>query len=87
MTIDKKKEEKMSELLAGAYVTLHQSIQDQKGDTETLKKSSNLATHGCLIISWVWNVFLSEFGDNGVGDDVPSTSDKLHLGSVKDVRS
>ena len=87
MTIDKKKEEKMSKLLAGAYVTLHQSIQDQKGDTETLKKSSNLATHSCLIIGWVLSVLLSEFRDNRVGDNVPSTSDKLHLGSVKDVRS
>ena len=87
MTIDKMKEEKMRELLAGTYVTFHQSIQDQKGDAEMLKKSSNLATHSCLIIGWVLSVFLSEFGDNGVGDDVPSTSDKLHLGSVKDVRS
>ena len=87
MTIDKKKEEKMSELLAGTYVTFHQSIQDQKGDAETLKKSSNLATHSRLIIGWVLSVFLSEFGDNGVGDDVPSTSDKLQLGSVKDERS
>ena len=87
MTIDKKKEEKMSELLAGTYVTFHQSIQDQKGDAETLKKSGNLATHSRLIIGWVLSVVLSEFGDNGVGDDVPSTSDKLQLGSVKDVRS